>query len=424
MATVNTTQRDEKLEQLVELSSQLNGPVELEPFLQSVVEVACKLVNCQASSIFLYEEETELLKFVAAPHSHLERLRRIRVPLEGSVAGQAFTTGKPVIINDSFSDERVFREVDLELPFVTRSILAMPICYREDVIGVLEAVNKWEQAPYTDEDVVLLDKLASYAAMAIFNTALFEEAFQAQQDVLELEQKKSDFIAIASHELRTPLGLILGHATFLQETVQMREYVEQLNVIVRNAVRLKEIIEDLSNTDLARNGNGQLVRRQVQVERVIRDVCASFESNAEMKGIHLREELPKGSLVVEGDPEKIAIALSNLVKNALNFTDATGVVLVTAEKLPGYVKVSVMDTGIGIPAKDIPHVFDRFYQVEAHQTRRYSGMGLGLSVSKVMVELHGGQIWVESVEGQGSNFSFLLPVKANPSSLKKNIFPA
>ncbi len=424
MMMVNNTPRLEKLERLVELSAQLNGPVELEPYLQAVVNTVCEVINCQASSIFLYEEETGLLKFMAAPHSHLGRLKRIRVPLETSIAGEAFKNGKPVIVNDAFDNPRVFREVDLELPFVTRSIMAMPIIYRDETIGVIEAVNKWGQEQYSDEDVVLLDKLASYAATAIFNTALFQEAFQAHQDILDLEHKKSDFIAIASHELRTPLGLILGHATFLQETMHLHEYKDQLDVIVRNAVRLKEIVEDLSNTDLARNGNGQVGRNWVAIEEVIREVCSSFDDDARMKNIHLRVELPNEKLTVEGDTEKIAIALSNLVKNALTFTDPTGVVLVTAEKLPGYVKVLVMDTGIGIPAKDIPHVFDRFYQVETHQTRRHGGLGLGLSVAKVMVELHGGQIWVESVEGQGSNFSFLLPVKTAPAAVKKKIFPA
>ena len=119
---------------------------------------------------------------------------------------------------------------------------------------------------------------------------------------------------------------------------------------------------------------------------------------------------------VEGDDEKIVIALSNLVKNALTFCDDYGHVLVKAESLPGYVKVSVVDDGIGIPAKDLHRVFERFFQVESHMTRRHGGMGLGLAVAKVMVENHGGQIWAESTEGKGSTFSFLLPTGGNPAA--------
>jgi two-component system sensor histidine kinase VicK len=116
---------------------------------------------------------------------------------------------------------------------------------------------------------------------------------------------------------------------------------------------------------------------------------------------------------IEGDEEKLGLVLSNILSNALTFTNENGHVTVTAEKLPGYIKFSVTDDGIGIPAKDIPRIFDRFYQVQSHLTRRHGGMGLGLAVAKAMVELHGGQIWADSAEGKGSSFSFLLPFKSS-----------
>jgi signal transduction histidine kinase len=124
----------------------------------------------------------------------------------------------------------------------------------------------------------------------------------------------------------------------------------------------------------------------------------------------LRLDLGSQELLVDADGSKLAIALSNLVKNAITFTDTGGQVLIKTELSPGYVKVSVIDNGVGIPARDLPRVFERFFQVESHLTRRHGGMGLGLSVAKVMIEMHGGRIWVESVEGKGSNFTFLLPV--------------
>jgi two-component system sensor histidine kinase VicK len=114
---------------------------------------------------------------------------------------------------------------------------------------------------------------------------------------------------------------------------------------------------------------------------------------------------------VDVDSGKIAIVLSNLVKNALTFTNENGQVIIRGEQQPDYVQISVQDNGVGIPASDLPRVFDRFYQVESHLTRRHGGMGLGLSVAKVMVEMHGGRIWAESNEGLGSTFTFLLPVK-------------
>jgi two-component system sensor histidine kinase VicK len=119
---------------------------------------------------------------------------------------------------------------------------------------------------------------------------------------------------------------------------------------------------------------------------------------------------------------KISIALSNLVKNGITFTDAGGTVFIVAEQIPGYVKVSVIDDGIGIPTRDLPHVFERFYQVESHLTRKHGGMGLGLSVAKVMIELHGGRIWAESVEGKGSNFTFILPIDSGQADAGSRVF--
>jgi two-component system sensor histidine kinase VicK len=114
---------------------------------------------------------------------------------------------------------------------------------------------------------------------------------------------------------------------------------------------------------------------------------------------------------VSADEAKLSIALSNLVKNSLQFTEVGGIVVVKIEEDSGHFKVSVTDNGIGIPAADLPRVFERFFQVETHLTRQYGGMGLGLSVAKAMIELHGGRIWVESEQGKGSTFTFLLPME-------------
>jgi signal transduction histidine kinase len=148
----------------------------------------------------------------------------------------------------------------------------------------------------------------------------------------------------------------------------------------------------------------------------------SFMEQAGKKQLTLRAETGQAELLVEGDASKISIALSNVVKNALDFTNPGGHILIVAEQSAGHVKVSVMDDGIGIPAKDLSHIFERFYQVESHLTRKHGGMGLGLSVAKVMTELHGGRIWAESVEGKGSNFTLLLPVNPEQTSAASRVF--
>jgi len=148
----------------------------------------------------------------------------------------------------------------------------------------------------------------------------------------------------------------------------------------------------------------------------------SFMQEAEEKHIALHADTGQGDLLVEGDASKISMALSNVVKNALDFTNPGGHVVIKAEQIPGYVKISVIDDGIGIPAKDLPHIFDRFYQVESHLTRKHGGMGLGLSVAKAMIELHGGRISAESMEGKGSNFSMILPFLPEQADAASRVF--
>jgi signal transduction histidine kinase len=189
-------------------------------------------------------------------------------------------------------------------------------------------------------------------------------------------------------------------------------------------MRLKEIIDSIANMDNAQSGMASLRARSVSIKHVVEEVMRLFMDEAGRKNLTLRADTGQGELLVEGDASKISIALSNVVKNALDFTNPGGHVFIVGEQIPGYVKVSVIDDGIGIPVKDLSHVFERFYQVESHLTRKHGGMGLGLSVAKVMTELHGGRIWAESVEGKGSNFTLLLPVNPEQASAASRIFVA
>jgi signal transduction histidine kinase len=336
-------------------------------------------------------------------------------------AGWTFRHAEPLVVQDTTIDTRHFKGVDRLTGSLTRSLLAVPLIFRGGPIGVIEAVNKMEEAHYTEEDVLILETLASLTAFAIHEHDLQVQAEQAYNAAANLERLKSDFIAITSHELRTPLGLILGHATFLRELVSA-EYYEQLDLIIRNATRLKDIVENLASVDNYQSGAARVRQREVSMAHLVRDTLESFHEEARRKGVAMRSETGATNLTVEGDAGKIAIALNHLVKNAILFTDKGGHILVTAEAVPGYVKVSVVDDGIGIPEKDLSRIFERFYQVESHLTRKHGGLGLGLSVAKVMIELHGGRIWAESVEGKGSRVTFLLPVNALQASAAEKVF--
>lgn len=401
--------RTRKLERIIEISRILTSTLELDPLLQLIIETASELTESEAASIMLLDPTSGELRFEAAPWFQRDQLKTVAVPLDKSIAGWIFCNAAPLVIADAKNDPRVYRQVDQSIEFETRSILGVPLMLKDKPIGVIEAVNKLGRGRYTQEDTEVLSTLAAQAAVALENARLLTALQKAYDELSQLDKLKSNFIAIASHELRTPLGLILGHATFLRDGAAP-DSAEQLDVVVRSALRLKSIIEDLANLGHIEQGEASLSRSNFGVDEVIREAVDEALPLAEAKQLSLRMQTPPQRVSLHADRDKIRTALTNLLNNAIKFTPAGGRVLISAQAMNTQVKVSVIDTGIGIPAEHLEKIFDRFYQVESHLTRRHGGMGLGLSIARVMIELHGGRIWAESVEGKGSSFSFLLPL--------------
>lgn len=399
--------QEKLLVRLLAATRSLSAMVDLETYLQSVLSAAIELTQSETASLMEYDEAKREFRFKFIPWLHREALKDSKVPLQGSIAGQVFLRGKPIAIDNVQAAPQHYEKIDLLASFQTRSILGVPLILHGRPIGVFEAFNK--PSAYTKEDILILETLASLAATAIQNDQLEKQIQFSQSETRNLEKLKNEFVAITSHELRTPLGLILGHSTFLREMVG-DEHHEQVDTIIRNAARLKEIIESLSNMDNQQSGNATLRLNRVSLARIIDDVASSFSDMARQNNIDLKVEKPAGQeLLVGADGNKVAIALSNIVKNALTFSVEGGRVFIRATAQPDSTLVIVEDNGIGIPAKDIPHVFDRFYQVESHLTRKHGGMGLGLSVAKAMIEMHKGKIWIESKEGAGVKVYFTLP---------------
>jgi signal transduction histidine kinase len=409
------------LERLLAVTHELGSATAIEDLLQRLTAAASELTNSEGASLLEFDETLNSLHFVAAPWLREQPLKDVAVPLDASIAGWVFGNNESLVIQDVAKDPRHFKAVDQALDFTTTSLAAVPLTYQGNTIGVLEAVNKAGSAHYTGDDVAILEMLALYAAAALWNSNLEKRIQNTRDEFAELDRLKSNFVAITSHELRTPLGLILGHATFLKEMIG-EEHREPMEIIIRNATRLKEIIESLTEVDNYEAGVARIRQRSISVPNIVRDVVSSFQDMAASKNITLQADVCAEELLVEADANKIIVALSNLVRNAITFTNEGGHVLVKVESVPGYAQVSVSDDGIGIPAKDLSKVFERFFQVESHLTRRNTGMGLGLSVAKTMIELHGGRIWVESVEGKGSTFIFLLPVRPMQTKIPEQAF--
>lgn len=395
---------------LLEVTRALSLETDIENRLRTILSAAVELTGSETASLLEYNDASLDFRVRYVPWFNHETDRpNLGIPLNGSIAGWVFLNRTPLIVEDAQNDARHSKKMDEVAGVAIRSVLGAPVIANGHSIAALEVFNK--KGRYSEADTDVLEMLAGMTAAVIWNDTLERGVLSAEEEARELDRLKNEFIAITSHELRTPLGLILGHATFLKELL-VESHGEQVDAIIRNATRLKEIIESLTSVDNYQTGVALVRPRKVSLARVIEDVCASFNPMAEKKNIDLKKVLQPGrELWVDVDAGKIAIVLSNILKNAVSFTEEGGEIVVRGEQHPDYVKVSVKDNGIGIPAKDLPFVFDRFYQVEDHLTRRHGGMGLGLSVAKVMVEMHGGRIWVDSEEGRGSIFSFILPVR-------------
>jgi signal transduction histidine kinase len=418
---MTTSEKASNLERLPAVIRGLGAAPDTGQFLQRLTTAAMDLTSSASASVLEFDEPSNSLRFVAVPWFWQELLKDMLVPLDESIAGWVFANNRLQIIQDATKDTRHYKTVDRATNFTTSSLLAVPMAYKGNTIGVLEVVNKVDNAYYTEEDVTILEILALYAATALWNSSLEKQIQNTRNEFADLDRLKSNFIAITSHELRTPLGLILGHATFLREMVP-EEHRDPMETIIRNATRLKEIIESLTEVNNYEAGVARIRQNSISIPKIAKDVVLSFQDMAASKNITLQVDIQDEDLQVEADANKITVAISNLIRNAITFTNEGGHVQITVESVTGHVQVSVKDNGIGIPASDLPYIFDRFFQVESHLTRRHTGMGLGLSVAKTMIELHRGRIWVESVEGKGSTFSFLLPLQPKQTKPAEQAF--
>jgi signal transduction histidine kinase len=400
----------DRLQRILEISQILTSTYDLEELLQMILAAATELTKTEAASILLLNEGGTELRFAATTGGNKEKLMTLRVPVENSLAGTILRSGEPMVIDNVQQDPRHFAGVDKKIAFESRSMLGVPLLIRDRGIGVLEALNKTDNSTFSEDDGQVMMTLAAQAAVAIENARLVTALQRAYEQLNRVDQIKSDFIAIASHELRTPLGLILGYAAMLREDVQNPETTEQLDVVMNSALRLRDLIDDMVNVQHIEEGKAKLVLTEFAVQDVIQQVAQAVSELYTTKEQEMLISLPPRPVQIRADREKITLVVNNLLTNAIKFTDPRGRIMISVERQNGDIQVHIADTGIGIPAREVERIFDRFYQVEPHLTRQHGGLGLGLAIAKGMVELHGGRIWVESVEGLGSRFSFSVPL--------------
>jgi signal transduction histidine kinase len=385
-----------RYERIIEISQQLNSTLDQTHLLRKILGAALELINTEATSILLLDPATGELRFELSSNMKPHEMEKIIVPIEGSIAGWVVTHGEARVIEDVTLEPQFFKQVDDEIQFKTRNLLAVPMRTHNKVIGALEAVNKRNNEPFNDEDIKILTTLASQAAIAIENTRLFQQ---------------SDFMAEMVHELRTPLAALKTSTTLLlRPDLPEDRRTDMIQTMQSETDRLIRMTSEF--LDLARweSGRARLDVSRFALEKLIEECVEVVIPQAEAREIRLVVE--GSDFTVTGDRGKVKQVLLNLLTNSVKYNRDQGSIFVrtraTMTDNEPFVEISVTDTGYGISKEAQKNMFQKFYRVA--DTAGYTqGTGLGLAITKHIVEAHNGEIWLESDKDVGSTFFFTLP---------------
>lgn len=381
---------------IIDISQQLATTYDHISLLKKIVHAAKELVNVEAVSIMLLDEQHNKLRFAAASNIKPHEMEELLIPIDSSIAGWIYTHGEPRVIQDVRQERQHFQGVDNKLGFQSRNMLGVPMKAHEDVIGVMQAMNKEDGAVFTDDDVMILRTLAGQAALAIENARLFQQ---------------SDFIAEMVHELRTPLAALRYSAVLLLRDGLSEEKRRDVAVTMqRETERLITFTDDFLDIARLESGRVQLEVAPFDIYELVAESVDVVNEQASNKQLSI--ELAAVRTIVEADRGKIKQVCLNLLTNAIKYNRPAGFIRVMTgyitEGDQNFVQVSVEDSGYGIEKEHQAHMFEKFYRVPATENRE-RGTGLGLAICKHIVEAHGGRIWLESEPGVGSRFSFSLP---------------
>jgi len=229
----------------------------------------------------------------------------------------------------------------------------------------------------------------------------------------ELDRMKSEFLSTAAHELRTPLTSILGFSEILLKRKLDEERQNRfLKIINEESVSLSALINDLLDLSRIESGRGFRIKKApIDIGGIILENVDLFQAQSDKHTFKV--DLPGNLPKIELDKDRIGQVMGNLLINAVKFSPEGGEITVSIERVKGKIEVSVSDTGLGIPKKDLPHIFEKFYRADNASRTAIGGTGLGLAIAKYIIESHGGKIWVESKLGKGSTFTFTLPIETD-----------
>jgi GAF domain-containing protein len=414
--TQELTRSVDQLTALGEVGRAVSSTLDLETVLTTIVARAVQLSALDGGVVFEYDEGTEEFVQRAAtdPGGALAEARRTtRIRKGEGVLGRTAITLEPIQVSDitvPAAYEGRLRETLVESG--VRAILAVPMVREGRLIGCL-GVTRNHPGDFPAETIELLRTFATQSALAIQNARLFREIEEKSRELAAASRHKSEFLANMSHELRTPLNAVIGFSEVLIQRMfgdlndKQDEYLKDIYASGQHLLSLINDILDLSKIEA---GRMELAPAPFHLPTALENAITLVRERATRHGIALQLDLAPRLGEVVGDERKVKQVLLNLLSNAVKFTPEGGRISLKAGQRDGAVEISVTDTGVGIAPEDQATIFEEFRQVGSDETRKQEGTGLGLTLAKKFVELHGGRIWVESELGGGATFTFTLPL--------------
>jgi signal transduction histidine kinase/DNA-binding response OmpR family regulator len=405
-----------QLEALGEIGQAVSSSLDVDQVLDAIVTHAVQLSGTDGGSLLeLGEDRFHVRTAYGTSAEVLDRLRRTRIDLDGTLVGRAAREGRPQQVPDlghvSMDPHlRVLRDAGW------RSLIAVPMVREGRVEGAL-VVCRGTSGDFSVDVCEMLQTFASQSAMALVNARLFRELERKSAELAAASRHKSEFLASMSHELRTPLNAVIGFSEVLLERMfgdlndRQEEYLRDIRDSGRHLLELLNDILDLSKVEA---GRMQLEPSTFAVADVLEACLSQVRAKAERKGVALHREIAAGVGLLDTDELRFKQVLLNLLSNAVKFTPAGGTVTVRAAPDGDALTVTVTDTGVGVAPQDRDRIFESFQQ-GGRGPAQQEGTGLGLTLSRRIVELFGGRMWLDSEVGVGSTFGFTVPAGAQPA---------
>ncbi|MDA0243616.1 MAG: GAF domain-containing protein [Chloroflexi bacterium] len=407
-----TQKRAVEMETVAQVSAATSSILEVQEMLQAVVDLSKASFGLYHAHIYLYNKEQRELTLVAGAGEIglIMTAEGWHIPLyqQQSLVARAARGRRGLIVADTRKDPDFLPNPLLPQ---TRSEMIVPMVVGDELVGVLD-LQASRPNYFTEDDLRIQTTLSTQIAIAVQNARLFQEQIETAAKLREVDRLKSQFLASMSHELRTPLNSIIGFADVLLEGIdgELNERMEEDVLLIREGGQhLRALIGDILDMAKIEAGRMDLSYSLVDLERVAHEVMAATSGLVKDKPIELKLTKDEG-MFVEVDRTRLVQILLNLLSNAAKFTDRGVIELGMKHDDAEHVLISVRDSGVGIKPEDASQVFEQFRQIGDMENRKAGGTGLGMPITKQLVELHGGRIWLESVHGEGTTFFVRLPI--------------